>query len=116
MKRARLGLLALCVTLVVARHGWAGPVEEAREHFKKGVELFQRGEPAAALAEFEAADKKHHAASITYNIARAREALGQAQAAIDAYQAYLNEAGEKGEYSAAATLSINQLKQKSTRL
>lgn len=89
---------------------------EARAHLKKGVELFQRSEPAAALEEFEAADRAHHSPAITYNIARAREALGHAHSAIAAYETYISEAGAGGELTSAATLAVAQLKTKCTRL
>ncbi len=119
---ARYGLLMraiTCVCLVVcvtiARPCLADE-KSAREHFEKGVELFRRSEAATALGEFEAADREHHAPAITYNIARALEALGRVHGAIAAYEKYIVEAGESGEFTSSATVAIAELKSKSTRL
>lgn len=113
MQRLAVGVaLALSLVSLPAQADEA----EARAHLKKGVELFQSSEPAAALEEFEAADKAHHSPAITYNIARAHEALGHAHSAINAYEAYISEAGAAGELTSAATLALAQLKSKCTRL
>jgi hypothetical protein len=112
MGRAAAAFVILLLFVTNARADEA----QARAHLKKGVELFQRNEAAAALAEFEAADRAHHAPAITYNIARAREALGHAHSAIAAYEKYIAEAGEAGEFTSASTLAVAQLKAKCTRL
>lgn len=115
MRRSRLFAAVLGVLLSSGALAIAD-VDSARARFEKGVELFQKGEHQAALDEFLAADAEHHDPAITYNIARARESLGQAQAAIDGYETYIAEAGEQGEFTAAATLAIAQIKSRSTRL
>jgi hypothetical protein len=113
MQRLAVGIaLALSLVSLPAHADEA----EARAHLKKGVELFQKSETAAALEEFEAADRAHHSPAITYNIARAHEALGHAHSAISAYEAYVSEAGAGGELTSAATLALAQLKGKCTRL
>lgn len=112
----RWSLLPLFVAALTFTLPASADEAEAREHLKKGVELFQRSEPAAALEEFEAADRAHHSPAITYNIARAREALGHAHSAISAYETYISEAGAGGDLTSAATLAVAQLKTKCTRL
>jgi hypothetical protein len=111
----RLIASALLAGVLFAAPAFAD-VDTARKRFEKGVELFQRGEHQAALDEFLAANAAHHDAAITYNIARARESLAQAQPAIDTYEAYIADAGEQGEFTAASTLAIAQIKARSTRL
>jgi tetratricopeptide (TPR) repeat protein len=90
--------------------------ERAREQFRRGVALFEKGDFVGALEAFEGSDRERHAPPITYNIARAREALGRAQSALDAYEEYLAEAGEQGEYTSAATLAVAQIKARSSRV
>lgn len=105
-------------SLLTARASFAdeAETETARALFKQGVELFEKGDFVGALEQFEKADRARHAAAITYNIGRARESIGRVQGAIDAYEAYLAEAGPQGEFTSAATMSIAQLKARSTRL
>ncbi|MBI5536431.1 MAG: PEGA domain-containing protein [Deltaproteobacteria bacterium] len=90
--------------------------DAAREHFAKGVELFEKDDFVGALEQFEIAGKTHRSPTITYNIARARESLGQAQAAYDAYEAYIGEAGAQAEFLDAATVALSRIKARSTRL
>jgi tetratricopeptide (TPR) repeat protein len=91
-------------------------LDEARAHFERGVELFEKDDFVGALEAFEQADRASHVPAITYNIARARESLGQAQAALEAYEAYLAEAGAQGDYLAAATVALTSLKARATKL
>jgi hypothetical protein len=119
LRRRRWKLAAVCAALwsgLAASPALADDAAEAREIFKRGVASFQKGDFATALAEFERADQVRHVPAITYNIARARESLGRAQAAIDAYEAYAAEAGEKGDFASAAAVAIAQIKARSTRL
>lgn len=91
-------------------------VDAARRAFVEGVARFQRGDYEAARAMFVQADAAHHAPVIRYNLARAEEKLGLAQAAVDDYEDYVGEAGEKGEFTSAATIAIAQIKTRSTHL
>jgi tetratricopeptide (TPR) repeat protein len=91
-------------------------LDEARVHFERGVALFEKDDFVGALEAFEQADRASHVPAITYNIARARESLGQAQAALEAYEAYLAEAGAEGDYLAAATVALTSLKARATKL
>jgi len=114
-----VGWASLCLTLPASAtepEPEPEPLVRARTLFSEGVRLLLAGDPAAALQRFIDADRLHHAPNITYNIARARESLGQAQAAIDAYEAYLGEADRDAELASAATVAIAQIKARSTRL
>ncbi|MCU0691916.1 MAG: PEGA domain-containing protein, partial [Polyangiaceae bacterium] len=91
-------------------------LHEARAHFERGVALFEKDDFVGALEAFDLADRARHLAAIIYNIARARESLGQAQAAFEAYEAYIAEAGAQGEYLAAATVALTNLKARATGL
>jgi hypothetical protein len=94
----------------------ADEVDAAREHFKRGVQAFEAGDHAGALAAFQAADEAHHAPAISYNMARALESLGRIHAALGRYEAYVAEAGHTGEFVSAATVAIAQIKSRSTTL
>ncbi len=115
--RAR-GLLVFAVFALLAAGAEAqeAGLDEARVHFEKGVALFEKDDFVGALEAFEQADRASHVPAITYNIARARESLGQAQAALEAYEAYLAEAGAEGDYLAAATVALTSLKARATKL
>jgi hypothetical protein len=89
---------------------------DAREAFKAGVTAFQSGDFATALEKFREADAAAHVPTITYNIARALEQLGRPHEAVLAYENYLAEAGEGGEFTTAAALAIAQIKARNGRL
>jgi hypothetical protein len=91
-------------------------VAAARAHFVDGVTRFQAGDFEGARVAFVRAEAAHHAPVTVYNIARAEERLGHPQAAVDAYERYLGEAGEAGEFTPASTLAIAQIKARSARL
>jgi len=109
-------LAALVCGSLWSREARADDVEAARRDFSEGVRLYQRGDYEGARRLFKKADAEHHAASIVYNLAVAEERLRRPQAAIDAYEAYIAEAGESGEFSGAAVVAIAQIKALSTRL
>lgn len=88
----------------------------ARKHFAEGVKRYRDGDYMGARALFLQADAAHHAPAIIYNIARAEERLGQPQAAVDSYEAYLAEAGEKGEFTQAAIVAIAQIRSSARQL
>lgn len=91
-------------------------MEAARRDFAEGVRLFQRTDYEGARSLFKKADGEHHAAAIVYNLAFAEERLSHLQAAVDGYEAYVAEVGDRGEYSAAAGVAIAQIKARATRL
>ena len=84
---------------IVAVVGWlagsgavrADDVEEAKAHFRRGVELYRAQRFGDAAEEFEAAYRAKPHGSIHYNVAQCRERLGQWPAAYRAYSDYLHE-------------------------
>jgi hypothetical protein len=94
----------------------AGNLEEARRLFSDGIRRFEQGDWGGAVLRFREANAEHHAPAIVYNIGLAEEKLGHPQAAVDAYEAYLAEAGETGDMAAPASAAVAQLKARSTRL
>lgn len=110
---ARLGasLVALLVLGSAPRARADDPaLAEARKHFAEGVKRYQDGDFEGARVLFQQANAEHHAAAIVYNIGRAEERLGHPQAAVDAYDAYIAEAGEKGELTQAAVLALARVR------
>lgn len=114
MRVARF-LLALSL-VVLARPASAGDVAKARKVFADGVRLYQTGDYEGARRLFKEADAEHHAPAIVYNIGLAEERLGHRQAAVDAYESYVAEAGERGDLTGAAVAAIAQLRASSTKL
>ncbi len=94
----------------------ADDIEAARKTFAEGVKLYQKGDFEGARRLFQQADAEHHAPPIVYNLALAEERLDHPQAAVDAYEKYIAEAGDAGEYSSAAAVAIAQIKARSTKL
>lgn len=91
-------------------------MEVAKQKFGEGVRLFQNGDIEGARRSFLDAEREHHAAPIVYNLGLAEERLGHPQAAVDAYERYLAEEGDRGELSAPAAVAIAQIKARSTKL
>jgi hypothetical protein len=82
--------LALVVGPSVAR---AQSETEAREHYERGVALFDEGQFVAALAEFEAAYALSRRAPILFNVGQIHARLGRSVEAVDALERYLAEGG-----------------------
>lgn len=115
---AACGVCAVCSFLLgsVATSARADDKTEARVLVQKAVQRFKAGQYSEALELFARADTKFHSPAITYNIAQAREKLGQAQAALDAYSAYLTEAGTSGKYAEAAKVAIDEIRERSSEV
>jgi hypothetical protein len=109
-------MLGVAISILAVHEARADDVEAARRDFTEGVRLFQHGDYEGARRLFKKSDSEHHAAAIVYNLAFAEERLSHLQAALDAYEAYVAEIGDKGEYSSAAGVAIAQIKARSTRL
>ena len=107
---ATLATLAACPTTARA------DVDKARAVFTEGIRLFKKGDWEGARRLFREADAEHHAPAIVYNLGLAEEKLGHPQAAVDALESYIGEAGDAGEFSPAAATAIAQIKARSTRL
>ena len=102
--------------LLCAPDSSADDADAARRDFAEGVRLLQLGDFEGARRFFKKADAQHHAPSVTYNLGLVEERLGHAQAAVDAYEAYVAEAGESAELSAAAAVALAQVRARSTRV
>ncbi|MFO0571226.1 MAG: PEGA domain-containing protein [Polyangiaceae bacterium] len=89
---------------------------EARALVQKGNQRFKASDFAEALELFRRADEKFHSAAIRYNIAQAQEKLGNAEAALEAYRAYLNEDGAAGKFAAAAKTAIEEIRERSAEV
>jgi hypothetical protein len=113
---ARDLLLIVAAVVFVPATASAGDVDAARKTFAEGVKLYQQGDWEGARRLFKKADTEHHAPAIVYNLALAEEKLGHLQAALDAYEAYIAEVGDKGELSSPAVLAIAQIKARTTKL
>jgi hypothetical protein len=94
----------------------ADDIEAARRAFAEGVRLLQDADYEGARRFFSQAEAAHHAPAIVYNLGVTEEHLSHPQAAVDAYDAYLAEVGDAGEFNPTARAAIVQIKARSTRL
>ena len=69
--------------------------KEAKQRFAKGVEFFNNGEFAAALAEFHWAYEVSPHYMVLFNIGRCYAKIGKHIEAFDYFEKYLKEAGDK---------------------
>ena len=77
---------------------------------------FADGDFEGARRLFQQADHEHHAPTIVYNLARAEERLNHVQAAVDAYERYLAEAGLTAEFAEPAAIAVADLRAHSCRV
>lgn len=114
------GLLSLAPTIARADEPpktlQRDDVAGARAAFQEGVKLYQGADYLGAREKFAEAERLHHAPVIVYNLALTEERLGHVQAAVDGYERYIGEEGEKGEFSTPAAIAAAQLKSRSARL
>lgn len=94
----------------------ATDLDQARATFQEGVKLYQGGDYLGARGKFAEAERLHHAPVIVYNLALSEERLGHVQAAVDGYERYIAEEGEKGEFAAPAAIAAAQLKARSAKV
>jgi hypothetical protein len=73
----------------------AAPGQAAQEAHRHALELFDRGQHGAALEEFQRAYSIAPSFRILYNIGLCEAALGDARAAIAAFNSYLRDGGEQ---------------------
>lgn len=97
--RSGLVVVFLSIGLVVAAsnsasraHAQSG--DAARAHYERGIALYDEGQFAGALAEFEAAYEGSHRASILFNIGQIHARLGRSVEAVETLQRYLAEGGD----------------------
>jgi tetratricopeptide (TPR) repeat protein len=86
-------------------------VEEARERFGKGVQLYREGSLEAALAEFEKAAQLAPSYRLHYNIAQVQYELHNYVGAMRAFRRYLAQGGEQitGDRRAKVEAEIAEL-------
>jgi tetratricopeptide (TPR) repeat protein len=96
MIRAALALsITLCSASAVAQSSAAESIpasvrsDLARTHFRTGMRYFDLGRYSDAATEFERVFDYTGQTELLYNIARAHEAAGNAQRAIETYELYL---------------------------
>ncbi len=92
---AFLWLMALCPAAHGQTKGEEEAKKEAKQRFAKGVEFFNDEEYAAALAEFHWAYEVAPHYTVLYNIARCYSRMGTHLKAIDYFEKYLEEGGDK---------------------
>lgn len=68
----------------------ADAMTEARAHFERAVQLFESGDPRAALAEFERAYALSQRPSLLFNLGATHQALHEYPEAIDALRRFLS--------------------------
>lgn len=115
-RRSRFTIATVVAFFAFASSAHADDVAKARKLFADGVHQYQIGDYEGALRLFREANAEHHAPAIIYNIGLAEEKLGHRQAAVDAYEAYVAEAGEKGDLTSAAVSALAQIRSTSTKL
>lgn len=86
-------MLSLIASVASAQEGDARA--EAGERFERGLALFDEGRYDAALAELEHAYRIAPAYAVLFNIAQVHARLGHAVQAVDAYERYLREGGDR---------------------
>jgi hypothetical protein len=94
----RYTVAILTVALVVAVTGQVraqSQDEEAREHFDRGIELYEQGRFEQAAVAFERAYELKPSFRILYNIGQVENELGHFAAALQAYRGYLEHGGDE---------------------
>ena len=96
--RRLLTLCALAAALapVFARADPASPgdVDAAREHYARGVQLYESGKYEEALVELERANALAPTGRLLYNIALVQRQLGDAAGAMRSFRSYLDAGAE----------------------
>ena len=90
--RARVALLAPSLLLLLVNPALAqDPEDEARDHFDRGIELYEQGRFEQAAVAFERAYQLKPSFRILYNIGQVENELGHFAAALSAYRGYLEQ-------------------------
>lgn len=112
----RAVLCVLCMLPIVARAQATDDVA-AREQFEAGRTAYDHGSFSEALAHFERAYALQPRPELLYNVGRAADSDGQAQRAIAAYEAYLeNEPdAENADFVRARLLKMEVLASRDVR-
>lgn len=107
---------ALALLFGTAGAARADDLEAARKSFQEGVKLYQGGDYLGAREKFAEAERLHHSPVIVYNLALSEERIGHVQAAVDAYERYIAEEGEAGEFATPAAIAAAQLKARAAKI
>jgi hypothetical protein len=94
----RFTVAFLTAALLVASAGPAlaqSPDDEAREHFDRGIELYEQGRFEQAAVAFERAYELKPSFRILYNIGQVENELGHFAAALEAYRGYIEHGGDE---------------------
>jgi hypothetical protein len=87
--------LWILIALIAPARALAEPRDDARRHFRLGLEAAQAGQYEVALAEFQAAQQAWPHPVTVYNIARSYQDLGDVANAISWYELYREAAPDK---------------------
>ena len=98
------------VLVVGERHAYAGDRELAKQSYRTGTMLYQRGSYADALVELERGNKADPRPELDYNIGLCLEKLGRAAEAVDAYERFLAARPQDAE-AAVLRADITRLRQ-----
>jgi tetratricopeptide (TPR) repeat protein len=88
-----LALVAGTARAAEPRPDAAAPKHEAQQHYQAGLDRLREHAYREAVAEFQRAYQLRPHFAVLYNIAAAHVALGDAAAALDAFERYLAEGG-----------------------
>ncbi len=90
-----VGITATSTTLLTAGPAHADGVDEGRQRFTRGLDLYKEGNFHAALAEFRAAYAAAPSFRLQYNLGQTLYQLQDYAGAVRAFDAYLTEGGDK---------------------
>jgi hypothetical protein len=105
-----VGAAFALLSAVAAAQPPADAQREARTRFERGVEMFERGDNDAALAEFLAAYALVPRPSVLFNLAATYEALRRYPDAVDAYTRFLAGGSVERHDRARAERSLTRLR------
>lgn len=116
--RVGRSILAALLASALAFPARATPAEEGKAHFKSGVGLFQDGNYAGALAEFEESFRLRPGASALQNIALCQRQLFRYAAAIGSLETLLGSYGAtiSADDKSAAEQALRELHERVTRV
>ncbi len=92
-------LLILALSVWSALASAADAEADARDHYRRGAEAYDKGRYKDAVDEFSAADRLVPRPALAFNIARAYLRLGDESAALAHYRDYLRRAPDAGDRS-----------------
>lgn len=115
-----LGLLAGALTWSSLVAAQAPPsssqVKSASKHFQRGVTLYNEADYRAALVEFRRAYELAPAAAVLYNLGQTHFQLQSYAAALETFERYLAEAGDRAPHRAEVEANIETLRSRVGKL